>query len=120
MKSLLLCMFLCIASIVHAETNWTRTDTAREVAWQAINIIDWGQTLDIARNPEDYREYNPILGKHPSVGNVNLYMLSSALIHPIISYILPPKIRPYWQYITIGLSGACVINNAAVGLRVKF
>jgi hypothetical protein len=118
MKALLL-LILLWTSVCEAN-DWNLDDTMREVVWQTVNVIDWGQTLEIARNPEDYREYNPVLGKHPSVENVNLYMLSGAIGHSIVSYVLPKKARMYWQYITIGLSGACVINNASMGIRIKF
>ena len=99
---------------------WTKADTAREITWQVLHVIDWGQTLDIARNPDKFHELNPILGRHPSVGNVNLYMLSGMIVHPIVSYLLPDKIRPYFQYISIGMSGACVINNIEAGIKVRF
>lgn len=99
---------------------WTTADTAREITWEIIHFMDYGQTLEIARNPREHSELNPILGKHPSVGNVNLYMLSGAILHPIVSYILPDKVRPYFQYITIGMSTACVVHNFNAGLQVRF
>ncbi len=119
MKTCLLIMLLCLIA-VPAYADWTKADTLREVAWQGIHIMDWGTTLDMARQPDKYHEINPILGKHPSVGKVNLYMGLSAIGHMAVSYALPEKIRPYWQYITIGISSACVINNFNVGLKVKF
>ena len=99
---------------------WNKNDTYREVAWQTIHIIDWGQTLDIARNPDSYHEFNLILGRHPSVGRVNTYMVLSSVGHVTISVLLPDKVRKYWQWITIGTLGACVVNNFSIGLKVRF
>ena len=104
--------------IAHAE--WNSGDTAREIVWQGLHVVDWGQTLEIARNPIDYHEVNPVIGRHPSVGKVNIYMLSSAIIHAGISYVLPDKVRPYWQYFSIGVSGACMARNLNIGLGVRF
>ena len=105
--------------ICHA-SDWSKEDTAREAVWISLHTIDWGQTLEIARHPKEFYELNPVLGKHPSVGNVNLYMGAAAIIHPAVSYILPKKWRKVWQYISIGVSSTCVINNFHVGLGVKF
>lgn len=41
---------------------------ATEVAWQAENVIDLNQTLEIARDPQHYSEVgtmSPITGPHP-------------------------------------------------------
>ncbi len=114
---ILLIIFLC-PSIVHAE--WSGSDTAREVVWQGLHVADWGQTLEIARNPVDYHEVNPVIGKHPSVRRVNLYMLSSAVVHAGVSYVLPEKVKVYWQYLSIGISAGCVARNYNIGLGVKF
>lgn len=100
--------------------QWTQTDTSREVIWLGLHIIDWGQTLDAARNPQQYKEINPVIGTHPSVGKVNIYMGAWVTAHPVISYILPPKWRLYWQWIGIIVKTGCVINNNAIGLQVRF
>jgi len=115
---IILLLFIPITSF--AGDDWTKEDTMREVVWGIIHVIDWGQTLEIARQPNRYYEMNPILGKHPSVGNVNLYMATSLIVHPMISYFLPKKYRKAWQYISIGISGGCVINNFNAHLKVKF
>lgn len=123
-----LLIFLFMISIVSAvsaeETEnskiWVKEDTFREITWQIIHVVDWGQTLEIARHPQNYYEKNPFFGKHPSVGRVNSYMAAGAVAHAVISYVLPPKYRKWWQYSTIVLSGGCVINNFSLGIGVKF
>jgi hypothetical protein len=99
--------------------SWSRGDIAREVAWQAIHLIDWGQTLSIADNP-GYHEHNFWMGEHPSRGRVNLYMGLETVLHPLVTHVFPASCRPYWQYVTIGISATNVINNYRIGLKVRF
>jgi len=115
MKKVLVVVFMLFAIPIYAG-DWTRKDTYRELAWTAMLIVDYGQTMNIARNPEKYKEYNPILGDHPSESAVNLYMLSVAVIHPVVSYYLPPKYRKIWQYVTIGVEVGAVANSLSVGI----
>ena len=118
MRYFLLIVMLLIPTIAHAE--WNGADSAREVVWQGLHVIDWGQTLEIARQPEDYWEVNPIMGRHPSVGRVNLYMGVSAVVHGVVSWVLPDEVRKWWQYVSIGVSGACVARNFNIGLGVRY
>jgi hypothetical protein len=116
---------LCLLGLLLFATNsfaedWTTADTLREVAWQVVNAADWGTTLEIARHPNEYKEYNPLLGHHPSVGKVNTYFIAGAVAHFGVSYLLPKEWRPWWQYASIGISGACAVHNLNVGLRIKF
>lgn len=94
------------------------------MAWQAAYLIlhtaDWGQTLDIAKNPGDYYEVNPLLGDHPSVKRANSYMAFSALTHTGIAYTLPPPWRRRFQQVTIGLKAGIVGYNYSIGLRINF
>ena len=115
---ILACLFF-ISTPAFAD-NWTREDTYRELTWTALLVVDYGQTMNIARNPDKFREYNPILGEHPSQSSVGLYMLSAAIIHPVISYYLPPKYRKWWQYISIGVELGTVGNNFGAGIGVTF
>ncbi len=119
MKTLItVILFLSLTSPVHAE--WTKKDTAFQLTYTAVHLADWGQTLDIARNPDSYYEINPIVGKHPSVGRVNTYMALSLIVHTGISYLLPSKYRRWWQIGTIGVTTSLVIHNNSVGLKVRF
>lgn len=125
MKKLII-FFILLSSPAFAQDSnkwggqkWDKKDVALEATWQVIHLLDWGTTLDITRKPERYYEINPILGRHPSRDTVNLYMFGGALLHLGVTHILPPKYRPYFQGITIGMSGICVLNNLSIGLQVK-
>lgn len=120
MKTIIILVALMIPLNALAFDPWDRQDIALEATWQVLHAIDWGQTLDIAAQPTRYHEINPILGEHPSRSTVNLYMGVGALLHLGITHVLPKRCRPYFQGITIGLSGACVLHNFNIGLQVRF
>jgi hypothetical protein len=100
--------------------TWDTKDTIIEITWQAINVIDYFQTMEIARNPQEWEEYNPILGKHPTTDEVTIYFITYALVHAGVSYILPDKYRVWFQGITFGYTISCVTNNMSAGIRINW
>lgn len=128
-KGFILIALLLIPLNVYGFERLNAEEIALEAAWEVLHVIDYGQTLQIAMEPDRYWELNPVLGKHPSVDSVHVYMLGSALLHPVITYVLPRKVdvfgvevpvRRIWQGISIGMSGACVVNNFSIGLGMGF
>lgn len=124
MKKVIISTMLAVSALLIISTSayaaWSRPDTYREIASESLLFIDYSQTYNIANTPDRFYEHNPILGRHPSIGRVNLYFISSMILHPIISYILPSKVRPYFQYITIGIETSCIANNMRVGIGMRF
>lgn len=92
-------------------SNWSNVDTIMELASLGLLGADWAQTRTIAKNPEQYGEINKILGEHPSTGRVNNYFAASMLGHALIASQLPPEIRKWFQYGTIGLEAPVVGRN---------
>jgi len=129
MKTLIIIAAILIAFPVHAFDKWTLQDTVLELTWATLHVIDWGQTLEIADKSHKYHEHNPILGRHPSKGEVHAYMALGLLVHPIITHTLPREVvlgdyripvRTIWQSVSIVVTGGCVINNLSIGLNVAF
>lgn len=114
----LLLMALGTPAGAESGAEWTGTDTALELGWQALHFADWMQTLEIARKPEEYFERNVFLGRHPSTGEVNAYMASTAVLHLLVSAWLDKPYRTAWQGITIVEVGIAVWNNHDIGLSV--
>src|SRR3990167_90446 len=86
------------------QKNWSSDDTNRQLGYLLLHGLDWGQTKSIARNPNKYYETNPILGKHPSAGDVDRYFALTGLGHVGLSLLLSdPKWRKRFQNVTIGL-----------------
>lgn len=108
------------AFAIHARAeDFSTSDWARQWTYTAIHVADWGTTLDIKNHP-DLQEINPLLGHHPSDARINTYMAGTLAAHWAISYALPERWRPTWQYVTIGIDGAVVAHNFSLGLRLAF
>jgi len=110
-------------------SKWTKQDVILEVIWEGINLIDIGTTLGVSNDPQHYEELNPVMGKHPNREMIWLYMGLSAVVHPAVTYFLPRKIdlwgyeipaRTIFQGLTIGFSGACIVNNFRIGLTLSY
>lgn len=115
--SVIVCLMLA-GCATHFGQGWSKADTAREIIWEGLHVVDWGQTRYIAKHPDKFYEINPLIGKHPSTSKVDIYMAGTTLLHPVVSGYLKPEYRKWFQYITIGISGGCVINNASIGVKV--
>jgi hypothetical protein len=113
MKFLILIILLLPCTTHAMDTQ----DIMLESGWQILHYIDYKQTIEIANNPQDYRERNPILGNHPSEGKVNTYFAITSALHLITWYLLPDKYRTWFEIITITGTSACVINNYSIGVR---
>ena len=108
---------LVLASCSWRPDPWRREDTYRHIVLTGLMVVDWQQTREVTKNPEKYRELNPILGEHPSGRTVDLYMAASYVTKTGIAYMLPETWRKRWQWLCIGSSGAFVIHNYSVGLK---
>lgn len=119
-KSMFLIAVLFVMNGCAFHDPWTHKDTYRHATMTGLMIIDWRQTRQIADNPHKYCELNPILNEHPSTQEVDLYFASSWILTTGIVYYLPTKWRKRGQYICIGLTAGCVINNYSIGLRMEW
>jgi hypothetical protein len=97
----------------------SKQDMYLEGAYMALHVADWGQTRDIAMRPQ-YWEVNPIIGRQPTVKQVDEYMITSAILHAGVVKSLPKKYRTHAQMITIGIKAGFVRHNARIGLKVNF
>ena len=99
---------------------WTRADTYRHAVLTTVMAVDYAQTMRIARNPDNYNEHNPILGKHPSELEVTGYFAAAYALSTVVATALPIPYRGYFQYIVIGIESVAVANNLSIGLGVGF
>lgn len=117
---LFLALMLFSNAVCAAE--WTRADTYRESAYMTLHTIDWLQTRSVAKAgwPDGRCESNPVLGNKPSVQKLDAHFAITSIGHIWIAHLLPPDWRQAWQYLAIGDSGAAVLNNHFLGVRIKF
>lgn len=116
-RYLLLAATLLLATPVHAG-EWSLQDTQRQSAYLVLHTLDWSQTRWMVRN--DHEEVNPIMGRSPSVSEVDRYFVATAVLHTVISYHLSPPWRKRWQRITIAVEATTVAHNANVGVRIEW
>jgi len=131
---LVVCMFLLFPKAACPADKWTTLDYTLQSAVITTQVIDWGQTLDIAKSQpkvlsegDGWRmiqrrrsEINPILGDHPSVGRVNTYFISSIILNSVVAHYLPKPYRNIFQVLSIGCESYFISRNYHVGLKINF
>jgi hypothetical protein len=122
MKKLLAIILLVFSTQCIAADEWSDVDVAREVAFQTLALVDWGQTADISSRCVDgsVREMNPILGSCPNRGKVNVYFPIAMLAHLGVSSLLSSDARSSWQNVTLVVEGLVVHSNYRIGLKINF
>lgn len=110
-KSILLIAILIIMTGCASRDPWTRKDTYRHAVMTGLMAIDWQQTKEADKNPDKYREINPL------IWDTDWYFGCSWLFKTGVTRALPAKYRPWWQYVCIGTSAGCVATNWTVGLH---
>jgi len=120
MKKSMLLIAILFTTGCASHDPWTRKDTYRHAAMTGLMIIDWRQTRQIADNPDEYYEAGPakwFIGEHPTTSEVDWYFGLSWLFKTQISRALSTKYRPWWQYLCVGTSAGCVVNNYSIRLQ---
>ena len=120
-KKILATALICFSTLTWADN---RAWTGEEKAWlgtaAAFTITDWATTRDLSRRyNEGYYENNPILGKHPSTGRVDLYFISAGLLGYTIADNLDQNRTTFLQmWTTVGIF--YTNRNLNIGLKMKF
>jgi len=105
---------------IPAHAGWTTGEKVAEVTYLTLHTADWLQTRFIAKHPQTYYEsFNTVLGSHPSVGKVNLWFASTALLQPLIADALPHSWRKLWIGTGIGMEFILTTHNAQIGIRME-
>ena len=115
-------ILLSAVAVTAYADDWDYSDTAREVTWQAVNVIDWGQTLDIAHKCKYSRihERNPMLRQCPTIKEVHTHFMIGAALHYWVAQALSKQYRASYQQATVIYAVHIVGSNARMGLTVKF
>jgi len=100
--------------------KWTKKDYVLHTVMTSAMAVDWLQTRYIAEHPDKYYETNPILGKHPSKTEVDLYFLGSWLVTTGIVHFTKEKYRFIPQVGHTALSIKCIIHNDSIGIGMTF
>ena len=117
MRAIVLTLAL-LALPAHAH-DWTDSEKRWAAAWLATRAVDWAQTRYVARHPDRFRELNPFLGDHPSLGTVNRSFVLTTAAGLLAAHYLPAyrkQMLQVWFAVGVGMT----VRNAAIGIRLEF
>lgn len=118
MRTAILCFALIVAWPVSAR-DWTGEELGWGAAAAAVRLADWAQTRNIVRNPDRFRETNPLIGEHPSRGRVDgAFVIGSAVLFGLAHY-LPEYRKSILRWFVV-IGGGVVARNASIGVRMSF
>lgn len=133
MKKIVILLLILCSTTVHAE-EWTKGQKIYGTTFTLLSIVDWGQTRDLVKRKKRAYKYNSdgtytyedsryeranfLLGKDPSMGDVNTYFpiaIGAVLIGShFVSSDLRTKILKWGTNIEIGI----VHGNYQIGLNI--
>ncbi len=119
MKKLILALLLVSSSVFAQPREWTTEEKTWAAAWLAVRAADWAQTREIARNPDRYWEVNPLIGRHPTLGQVNRFFVVSTALGLAAGHYLPEYRKSMYQF-WFAIEGAAVLHNLRVGVNIRF
>jgi hypothetical protein len=110
-------------------SEMSRGTLRAEATWQALNVIDTGQTITTARNPtrfaEDSFPTQLLIGAHPTSRDVYVTMAAFAVVHYGVTWLLDSRddgnskvwhtANIAWQALTLGDKAYNVVNNFSHG-----
>ena len=121
MRAILLSLLLLIPSAAWAWEDWDRETKTMFVASSIAITADWATTRNMSgRYDEGYYEKNPILGKHPTTTEVDLYMIGMLVSNYFITDWLPKEYRMFYLGVRTISHGSAAHNNMQIGLRLQF
>lgn len=109
-----------IAQVFEGNAPWTAEHKVVAAGAGVLLAADWLQTRQIAKHPDKFHEYNPVLGEHPSQGKVNLYFLAAAGGLMLLADFLPAEYRTGLLYGVIVVQAAAVTNNLSEGISIRW
>jgi len=108
---------LTLCSMIVSAEDWSRADKGRQLAVGALQFIDCAQTR-YAMKHGSFKEQNPVLGSHPSLGRINNICAAAIVGHVFVSNALSPGWRAGFQYATIAIEGWVVIDHHRMGVTL--
>lgn len=113
-------LLLLLPSI--SDAQWSAEQKVIGTTALAMTAIDFAQTRWIVKEcaANHCHENNPILGRHPGIGRVNVYFASTALIGYVAAEMLPSQSRTAFLYAATGIELMVVGKNKSLGYGVRF
>ena len=102
-----------------AAREWTTEEKWTGAAALTLSVIDWAQTRHIAKNPDKWRELNPMLPDHPTLGQVNRHFIQGLALTGIVAHFLPDHRLTILRTVAAFQLGVTA-RNAFIGIRMEF
>jgi len=122
MASVFACLLFFNVQAAQAADPWKTGDKVIYGIYLSALAVDYSQTSYFLEKT-NYEESNPLLGKHPSQGQVNFYFISAAIIPAILAHFIPGKYRTPALGLLALLEIRPVLHNAitpGIGFRLPF
>jgi len=101
--------------------SWRQSDVALAGAFTVALLIDAGQTRWLARGGwRNFRESNPILGSHPTVGQLNTYTAVTGLAVLGAAAALPARVRPWLLGSALAVETFTIAGTTQQGIAIRF
>lgn len=100
--------------------KWDTADKLLFAGFVVVNAIDASQSINIVKNPDLYYETNPILGKHPSEGEI--WLFKAAVVGGMYWLVkdAKPASRKFMLLVANAIVLTAVNHNRTIGLHVRF
>ena len=118
LAAVVLSVVLSAASLHAQSRRWTPANVALAAGATAALLVDWSQTSQAMQ--QGWVEANPILGQHPSLGQLTTYNLVALSATLGVGAALPSRWRSLWFAGIAALEFYAITGNAAAGLHVGF
>jgi len=102
-----------------ANDQWTKADTIKEATFVGLLFMEKAQR-NYANEHGGMYVPNPFLGPNRKESDVDKFLIASAILHPVISYLLPRQYRDWWQYGTLIIEGTSIASNMSFGVGFEF
>jgi hypothetical protein len=111
---------LAVAQRAEAEIDrsWTPSHIALAAGFTATLWIDAAQTR--AAMALGYREVNPILGAHPSEGQINTYTVIAGLTVIGVAAVVSPRVRPWVLAAAMAVEMVTIASTVRQGIAITF
>ena len=122
MNKIILLLFLCVSSPVHAWNNWSESDKALFVASSVAMTADWATTRYAARHnwPNGLHETNIFMGRYPNQDQVDLYFTTLLVANYFIADYFKGNTRTFYLIMRTGVHGSAANKNIGLGMKLRF
>jgi len=118
---IILVLIFAVPTKSYAGEPWDNTDKVLYTLDLAVTLMDYKQTMQIAREGPDTNwnvyETNPILGKHPTEQEVTIYFVGREIMKYYIADYLKPSYRKIFLIASFFATKTLVQRNLTLGLR---